>query len=142
METNKKRAFTLIELVVVVIIIGILSSIAFPEFMRVKERAHDKRGMAILRVIDAAERDYKMDTGLYWPDNQTSPFFDLSIINSVLSLDIAGEDGWSYTIVSPTGHQTYQAILTRNSGGYGREWHINSTIRQTYCVPVSGFGCP
>jgi prepilin-type N-terminal cleavage/methylation domain-containing protein len=57
MNTNT-RGFTLIELMIVVVIIGILSSIAIPKFSSVKNQANQAACRSNLRSIAGAEMIY------------------------------------------------------------------------------------
>lgn len=56
-----QRSFTLLELVIVVVIVGVLASLALPRFFRLIERARAVEGLQALRVIhQAIERCYLM----------------------------------------------------------------------------------
>ncbi|MFH1741267.1 MAG: prepilin-type N-terminal cleavage/methylation domain-containing protein [bacterium] len=61
----KRRAFTLIELLIVVAIIGILAAIAVPNFMNARIRAEVARVEGDLKSITTAHEMYKLDNGKY-----------------------------------------------------------------------------
>ena len=56
-----KRAFTLIEIMIVVLIIGILLAIAVPNFVRAREASRAKACTANLKQIDSAKEQWAMD---------------------------------------------------------------------------------
>ncbi len=56
-----RRAFTLVEIMIVVLIIGILVAIAVPNFIKARESARTKACIANLRQIDSAKEQYAMD---------------------------------------------------------------------------------
>ncbi len=58
---GKFRAFTLIELLIVVAIIGILAAIAVPNFLNAQVRAKVSRAMADLRTMELAILQYMND---------------------------------------------------------------------------------
>ena len=58
-----RRAFTLIELLIVVAIIGILAAIAVPNFMNARLRANIARIRSDLRSVGFAENAYMIDNG-------------------------------------------------------------------------------
>lgn len=56
-----ERGFTLIELLVVIAIIGILASIAVPQFQDYRKRGFDVRAETDLRNVATAEEAYFLD---------------------------------------------------------------------------------
>ena len=75
---RRVRAFTLIELLIVVAIIGILAAIAVPNFLNAQIRAKLARVKSDLRNIVVAADLYRLDEGTYPPNfflNASRPRF-------------------------------------------------------------------
>jgi prepilin-type N-terminal cleavage/methylation domain-containing protein len=68
---SKKRAFTLVEIMIVVLIIGILLAIAVPNFMRARDNSRAKSCIANLHQIDSAKQQAAMDLKLQDTDTPT-----------------------------------------------------------------------
>lgn len=64
---RNERGFTLIELMVVILIIGILVAIAVPVFNAARESAYKSTCQANLRTIVGAIETYKASTGNDYP---------------------------------------------------------------------------
>lgn len=66
-KTNVSKAFTLIELLIVVAIIAILAAIAVPNFLEAQTRAKVSRVKSDMRSLSTAMESYKIDTNKYSP---------------------------------------------------------------------------
>jgi len=69
--TGNAKGFTLIELMVVIIIIGVLASISVPIYKNYISRARASEGRALCGAVAAAERVYFAEKGVYATDTPT-----------------------------------------------------------------------
>jgi len=97
------KGFTLIELIIVVVIIGILASIAIPKFGNTKEKAYVAGMKADLRNLVTAQEAYFAEYITY-AGALSSLEYNVSTGNT-LSLVSSSGSGWSATAVnSGTAH--------------------------------------
>ena len=104
-QFSRCRAFTLVEIMIVVLIIGILLAIAIPNFIQAREASRAKSCVGNLKEIDSAKQQAIMDYKLTDPSQAT---FSL--------------DGVTATTSGPTG--TYQLVSGPNSVGYIRRMPV------------------
>ncbi|GAG47841.1 unnamed protein product, partial [marine sediment metagenome] len=104
-----KNGFTLTELIVVVVILGILATLAIPNFFKVMENTKAKEAVASLHQIRAGEHIYRYEENAYWPSGAG----DNAAINAQLnlSLDTGAERNWDYSITADA--STFTATATR-----------------------------
>lgn len=81
-------AFTLIELLIVVAIIGILAAIAIPNFTSAQTRAKVARAYADMRSISTALESYRVHHGTYPADGDDFPQFDPSQYDTAARLSV------------------------------------------------------
>ena len=104
-----KKGFTLIELLVVVLIIGILSAIALPQYQKAVEKARMSEAATMLRTIRDAHIRYYLATGEYIDDNDTSKL-DIDIVGTPACYD-AKRIQTKYFVYSPGSN--YLALASR-----------------------------
>ena len=68
---RSKGGFTLIEIMIVVLIIGILLAIAIPNFMNARDTSRTKSCIANMKQIDTAKAQYAMDNSKNTGDTVT-----------------------------------------------------------------------
>ncbi|MGI6085214.1 MAG: prepilin-type N-terminal cleavage/methylation domain-containing protein [Acetivibrionales bacterium] len=73
---KSKKGFTLVELMVVVVIIGILVAIAIPVFNSIQDKAEESTCHANLRTIDGMKSQWQMMTAAERPASFADMFQD------------------------------------------------------------------
>lgn len=98
-----------------------MAALALPGFGVSKERVLDKEAKANLALIQAAEKIYKMESGLYYPDSGSSSV--IADINTYLRVNLpTGALSWSYN-VDTDNSQTTASRLPSSS----RVWTLTYT---------------
>ncbi len=99
-RTNNEKGFTLVELMVVVVIIGILIAIAVPVYNNVTQKANRSSVEANLRTIDGAIMQYgAVNDGAVPPDTTAGNGGVLMTASgSYLQAWPSGPDGVTYQI--------------------------------------------
>ena len=123
------KAFTIVEILVVLLILGTLIALALPNFGTMKERTLDREAKANLKLIQAAEKIYHMEFGEYWTCS------DETCINTNLKLSLPTSTSRNWQWSTQSGGDT---SADRNETG-GRTWTLLIGDEDPAC---SGSGCP
>jgi prepilin-type N-terminal cleavage/methylation domain-containing protein len=70
--TRRSAGFTLVEVMIVVAIIGLLASIAIPNFLHTREIAHRKTCIGNLKQLDGAVQTWALENRKYSGDSVDS----------------------------------------------------------------------
>ncbi|MGA2774965.1 MAG: hypothetical protein ABSE81_02750 [Candidatus Omnitrophota bacterium] len=120
-----KKAFTLLELLLIVIIIGMLATFAIPQFVKIGEKALDNEAQGYLMTMLAGEKIFKSETDAFYP---STVHVDLNN-NLDISLPPAGGK-WNYSAkvypASGTSPGTVCVQAERNSNTT-RYWSMYDT---------------
>lgn len=108
----KKNAFTLIELMVVVIIVGILASLAIGNYSKVVEKGRMAEAKKIMSVIRQQEHSYYLEQGVFTNCLTRLGFSDLPV-----TATCNGNHFYRYTLSAATGvNFNVTAIRCTSSG--------------------------
>ena len=104
---KNKSGFTLLEIIIVIIIVGVLASLAMPKFFKTVEYSRSTEALGSLGAIRRA-----MDV-CYQPTRQYTPCNAFSVLSIEDPGTIAGAH-WTYTIPA-TAANTYTIRATRTT---------------------------
>ncbi len=132
---KKNSGFTIVELVVVVVIIGILAAMALPQYIKTVERSRQAEALTNLAAIRGAQMRYYLENSNYADD-----FTVLDIDNTT------NGTYFTYDVVNATDILANATrTSTKNPCGttyYTISMYVNGTTRKSGCGTCSAVSCP
>jgi general secretion pathway protein G len=133
---NKQRGFTLLELMVVIVILGVLASLVVPNLMGNKARADQQKAVSDIVALEGALDMYKLDNHRYPTTEQGLSALVTAPTSSPLPTSYNPEgyikrlptDPWGndYVLISPGEHGIYDLIASGEDGEAGTADDINN----------------
>ncbi len=106
----RNKGFTLVEIMIVVVIIGLLASMAIPAFQKVRTNSQDKAVLNNARQLSAASDQYYLENGVSTVTlaDLIGPTTYIKALNSVANegYPLAYTQGTTITITSVAGTRT------------------------------------
>ena len=102
---TSKRGFTLLELLMVIIVVGILASLAIPQYQNFVERSRCTEAVNMIAAIKSAQALYELQEG-----ETAGAIADLSDFISVVDTT-----NWAFTTTNATITATKQVIPNNNN---------------------------
>jgi len=105
-QSKNKAGFTLVEIMIVVLIIGILLAIAIPNFVAARESSRAKACIGNLKQIDSATQQYCMDKKL----SQSTYVASIPTLNTSATSGLVGAASYLRTLPACPATTTAYAV--------------------------------
>ena len=129
---QRKRGFTLVELMIVVVIVGILASIGVPIYRTYTRKAMAAEGRSLVGAISSAERVYYAENGQYYLVPAPTSF------DTTISVDARGNKYFqTYTV---TGQVGGPITITATGSGGAAGITVSGTMSPTQAITITETG--
>jgi len=124
---SRRKGFTLVELMIVVVLVGLLATMAYPNYVTTREKALDKEAIAGLMLIRNSERQFFSRLESFYP-TPIGTQGCATFINGNLSLAL-NANFWAYSVTT-----TSATAFTARAVRGGRTWSITNAVGDPTCA--------
>ena len=140
-----RAGFTLIELLVVVLIIGILASIAIPQYFKVVERARIAEAEAFISQVKQAQERYLARQGQYITSNTDLTKLDITFSGSspqfgMKFFTVAVGAGSATGCAAGDPYYNVALVRTTNNAGIASRYGTSYTATYERCLGTIDYG--
>jgi len=126
MHKRNRKGFTLIELMIVVVIIGILAALAIPRFMRSTTKAKQSEAKQLLKQIYTMQRAYRQEQDTYTCDGLTASSAAAAAF-APIGVDVGSTARYTYVMVAGVDAFTCTATANLDDDATNDVWTIDET---------------
>ncbi|HEJ9096999.1 type II secretion system major pseudopilin GspG [Serratia odorifera] len=141
-HTTHQRGFTLLEIMVVIVILGVLASLTIPSLMGNKDRADRQKAVSDIVTLENALDMYRLDNGRYPTTEQGIRALVSKPLLAPLPRNYRSDgylrrlpqDPWGidYHLVSPGQHGTVDVFSSGPDGESGNEDDIGNWVLEDH----------
>jgi len=123
---RNSKGFTLIELMIVVVIIGILAALAIPRFMRSTTKSKQSEAKQLLKQVYTMQRAYRQEFNAYCLNGVTA---DATAPNAFaqIGVDIMASARYSFAMTAAANTFTCIATANLDDDATVDTWQIDQT---------------
>lgn len=125
---RRQRGFTLVEILIVLVIIGILAGLAIPKYVGATSKAKQVEAKQLLRQIYTMEQSYRLEHDVFWiPSGGSKASRGAPKAFAAIGVEIMVQARYEYEIRGNADHFTATAAANIDDDATLDTWTIDET---------------